>query len=170
MGLRVHHAPVLCGMYGRRWERYRTIHIRTSLGLKSSFTIGFWTDSDIPAVMSDSHHCRYSEPPVMCRQDCRFLVPPSSVSWANTVGSWHEPTMMLKQTLSACGMSRQWCSSQHCRLELWSSSVAQDITAGLTCKPAVICFSHFIVLYNLFFIFLVESGFALYSLCRRHVH
>ena len=164
--------------------------------------------------MWGSHHCQFSEPPVMCRQYCRLLAPTGSVSWANTAGLWLEPTVMLKQTLPACGSSRQWCSSQHCRLmaransdpqantagswlkpivilkptllacgssqqwcssqycrlELWTGSVAQDIIAGLTCKPAVISFSYFIVLYNLFFIFLVESSFTLYSLRRRQVH
>jgi hypothetical protein len=89
-------------------------------------------------VMWGSHHYRYSEPPVMCRQDCQFLAPSCSVSWANTAGLWYEPTVMLKQTLSACGTSRQWCSSQHYRLVARADSDAQvNTVVGLWLEPAV---------------------------------
>jgi len=143
---------------------------------KIPFTVGFWTGSDVGFTSLSVLRTASDVQAILW-----FLAPTDSVSWANTVGLgssrqwcsskhcrlvaransdaqtnnvglWLELTVMLKPTLPACGSSRQWCSSQHYRLELWTGSVAQDITAGLTCKPAVISFSHFIVLYN-FFIF-----------------
>ena len=130
-----------------------------TVGSKSSFTIGFWIGSDawftsLPILRTVSDvQARLSVPGITWKcqlsQHCRLVARADSDAQANADGLW------LKCT---CRSSRQWCSSQHCRLELWTGSVAQDIIAGLTCKPAVISFSYFIVLYNLFF--LVESGFA----------
>ena len=53
---------------------------------------------------------------------------------------------------------------------LITDSVLQDNTVGslLTDSDGPFIFYYFIIDFNLYFF--VESGFALYTLCRRHVH
>jgi len=68
--------------------------------------------------MWSSHHCRF-----WCAD--------------NTVGSWHQPTVSVKPTLPVCGSSRQWCSSQHCRLVAQADSDSQANTIGLWLESTV---------------------------------
>jgi hypothetical protein len=107
-----------------------------------------------------------------------------SVSLTNTIGSrlkpvvfccpsfaslWVKLAVMSSTTLPTCSYNQQWCLEQHCRLVAQFGSVLFTITVGfvLTDSDLFFAFYCFIIYYIYFF---MESGFALYSLHRQHVH
>ena len=121
-------------------------------------------------------------------QHCRFVVPTDSEGCFKSVGSWLKPAVLSKPTLSVHGSNRQCCSKYQCRFMDQTGSVLITIRANQHYRfpsnrqwwlrqhwrfvanwrwwPV-----HILLFYNLFwFIFFVESGFALYMLCRRQVH
>ena len=151
-----------------------TLDLDIAVGSKTPFTAGFEADSGIPAVTGGWHHWRslktntdlqvtVSVPgftrQCLVEQHCRFVVPTDSDGCIKSVGSWFKPTVLNKPTLSVHGSSRQCRASQHCRFMAQAGSVEQDNTIGL-----LITGSDF----NLYFF--MESGFALYMLCRWQVH
>jgi hypothetical protein len=93
--------------------------------------------------------------------NCRFLIRANSDDLTITAGLWLNPTAMFKTSLPVCGSTRQRWSRHHCRLVAQPGSDTISNTAGSVLAGNVICFLHF-VLYNLFYIFLVQSVFAIY--------